>query len=359
MIGRFVRIGLICAGVCLGYTHEASAAPSVWASARRPNAAGREILLEKAQKAQSDAALVKERIELYSGLGFGEATEEAGKIEARQLLEQAGGATSPNMLVRLHYANVVRSLASDQRPRNLKNIEEAARIITTVLASRPPAAIALNAWDELALCYAMLGQREKEIQAYGEALLLEPMGHRRAMLLANRAESYMGLGRLEEAIHGYRDSLGSLLYDELKHYGVTTLWGLAVALDRNGDLDDGLEHIRMARTYDEFDERIKDDSWFFSPPHDGYWYEALGEWAKARSAPNPLDRGFAYHHSLESWERYIANAPANDPYVALAKVRRRMCELEAERTAKIPPKSSALPSPSFQRKLAAGPTSTP
>jgi tetratricopeptide (TPR) repeat protein len=333
MGSRAWMVGL-AAAVCLGYTPDVQAKPPVWAAARRPNAAARETLLELAEKTLTDAALTKERLELYGGLPFGDTTEEAGRIEARELLEKAGGATSPNMLVRLHYANVLRNLASDQKPRNLKNIEESARIVLTVMTSRLPPAIAVTAWNELALAYALLGQRDKEIHAYGETLKLEPIGTRRAMLLSNRAESFMGLGRIDEALRGYREALSSLHYDELRGYGVTTLWGLAVALDRNGDLEDALQHIRLARTYDQFDERINDDSWFYSPAYDEYWYKALGSWVKARGTTNSIDRTFEYGHAIEAWEVYIRSAAENDPYVALARVRLRACELERERASR-------------------------
>ncbi len=337
MTGRWLPIVSLAAIVCLGHASDVQAKPSVWAAARRPNAAARETLLETAEKTLTDATLTKERLELYGGLPFGDSTEEAARIEARELLEKAGGATSPNMLVRLHYANVMRNIASDQKPRNLKNIEEAARIAATVLTSRPAPAMAVSAWNELALSYALLGQREKEVHAYGETLKLEPLGSRRAMLLANRAESFMGLGRIDEAIRGYREALASLLYDELRGYGVTTLWGLAVALDRNGDLEDGLQHIRLARTYDQFDERINDGSWFYSPAYDEYWYKALGAWVKARDNKNSIDRTFEYGHALEAWEAYIRSAPENDPYVALARVRHHACELERERASRQTP----------------------
>lgn len=330
--GLFV---LAFVAVCLGHIHASTAAPSVWTSVRRPNAAARAVLIDKADKALNDAALDKERVELYSGLFLGGDAAQVGRIEARELLEQAGGATSPNMQVRLRYASVLRSLASDQKPANRKNIEEAAKILTTVLASRPIPAIALQAWDELALCHAVLGQREKEIHAYDQALMLEVVGSRRSMLMANRAESYMAMGRLDESIRGYREAFASLLEVERRHYGVTTLWGLAVALDRNGDMEDALEHIRLARIYDEFDERIKSDSWFYSPPYDEHWYKALGDWAKARATANSIDRTFEYGHALEAWDRYIDRAPENDPYVALAKVRRHACEIERERAARI------------------------
>ena len=329
----------IFASVCLLYVPDSSAAPSVWASARRPNAAAREVLIDNADKALNDAALEKERVELYSGLFLGGEAAQVGKIEARALLEKAGGATSPNMMVRLRYASVLRGLASEQKPQNLKNIQEAANILATVIASHPLPAIALRAWDEIALCYAVLGQRDKEIHAYGEALALEAVGYRRSMLLANRAESFMAMGRLDEAIRGYREAFSSLLEVERRGYGVTTLWGLAVALDRNGDMEDALEQIRLARTYDGFDERINDDSWFYSPPYDEHWYKALGAWAKARAAVNSIDRTFEYGHALEAWDRYIDRAPENDAYVALAKVRRRACEIERERAARLVPKS--------------------
>ena len=187
-----VGIGLMLAG-------EAAAKPSVWSKARRPNASARTELLEKSEKALSDATLKRERFQLYTGLPFGNESLEAARIAARTFLEEAGGATSPSVVVRLNYASVLRTLASDQKPRNLKNIEESAKILLTVVAAHPPQALMLQAWDELALCYAMLEKRDQEVHAYGEALAFEPMGPRRALLLANRAEAYMGMGRLDDA----------------------------------------------------------------------------------------------------------------------------------------------------------------
>jgi tetratricopeptide (TPR) repeat protein len=331
------RIWLAILSIGMMHGSDALAEPSVWAKARRPNASARTELVEKSEKALSDATLKKERFQLYTGLPFGNESLEAARIAARTFLEQAGGATSPNATVRLNYANVLRTLASDQKPRNLKNIEESAKILLTVVAAHPPQALMLQAWDELALCYAMLEKRDQEVHAYGEALAFEPVGPRRALLLANRAEAYMGMGRLDDAIRGYRESLSSLVQDEIDDYGVTTLWGLAVALDRNGDVEEGLAHIRLARSYDPIDKRIQGDSWFYSPPHDEYWYKALGSWAKAREMPHSIDRIFEYGHALERWDQYIDRAPEHDPYVALAKVRRRTCALERERAAGVTP----------------------
>lgn len=352
--GRFVPALLVFASLWGGSIAEVSAEPSVWASARRPNASARERLATEAQKGLSDSALQKERTEMYSGLPVGSELMEAARIEARAILEKAGGATSPNMLVRLQYASLMQTIASKQKPRNLENVKEAAKIIQAVIASRPDPAILEVAWGELGVCYAVLGERDKEIQAYGQALHFQPIGHRRATLMANRAESYMGAGRLDDAIQGYRDALAALLPDEMRTYGVTTLWGLAVALDRNGDMEAGLANIRLARIYDEIDEEINKEGWFYSPAHDEHWYKALGAWGRARAIENSIDKTFAYGHAIEAWERYIDRAPAGDLYVELAKIRRRACEIEREKAAKVKskpiinlwdPKSPSTPFP--------------
>jgi len=335
---RLGPVFLVLASICLGNVSEVSADPSVWASARRPNASSRERLASEAQKVLSDAALQKERAEMRTGLAIGNELLEAARIDARSKLEEAGGATSPNMIVRLQYASLLQTIASKQKPRNLKNVEKAAKIIETVVAARPDPSVLEIAWGELGVCYAVLGERDKEIHAYGQALSFQPIGHRRATLMANRAESYMGSGRLDEAIQGYRDGLAALLPDEMRAYGVTTLWGLAVALDRNGDLESAFANIRLARIYDGIDEEINRDSWFYSPAYDEHWYKALGAWAHARTIENSIDRTFEYGHALEAWDRYIDRAPADDLYVALAKVRRRACEQERERVAKTSPK---------------------
>jgi tetratricopeptide (TPR) repeat protein len=303
----------------------------VWTAARQPAVAARAELLEKAERALYEGALAKERGSTLGEL-FADDAERLRQIEARGLLEQAGGANSPNMTVRLRYANVIRSMAQDQKPINAVAIESANKILRSVIANRPAPVIASVTWTEIALCHAVLGQREKEIHAYGEALALEPLGYHRAVLLANRAESYMGMGRLEEGIAGYRESIAALLPIEMHVYGVTTLWGLAVALDRQGDLEDALEKIKLAREYDPLDARLRSGSWFYSPPHDEYWYKALGAWSVARASDYGFEKDSEYARALDNWESYIGNAPANDPYVAFALARREACEKERLRT---------------------------
>src|SRR4029079_8260597 len=85
------------------------------------------------------------------------------------------------------------------------------------------------------------------------------------------------------AVAGYRTALGLLSADHMMFgSGSTTLWGLAVALDRSGDLDSGLESVRVARSYDAQDKHLNGPGWFYLPAYDRHWYEALGHWQVAR-----------------------------------------------------------------------------
>src|SRR5690606_13296059 len=107
-----------------------------------------------------------------------------------------------------------------------------------------------DALRALAICYARLGRHDEEIAAYAEALVIEPHADVRAVLLANRAEAFMVRGDILSAVRGYRQSLQEAPGSDA---APTTLWGLAVALDRSGDFSGALERIALARTYDAID----------------------------------------------------------------------------------------------------------
>jgi tetratricopeptide (TPR) repeat protein len=203
---------------------------------------------------------------------------------------------------------------------------------------------------QLAIQYARLGRPKDEIAAYGEALRVQPVAGERSVLLANRAEAYMLLGDVTSAIAGYRASLALLTSDYLLFNAApTTLWGLAVALDRSGDLDGGLETVRLARAYDPRDARLDGPSWFFLPAYDKYWYHALGHWAVARKADVDAVRAEAYSHAVTNWEEYVAAASRDgkdDKWVDIARVRLKQCEKERDEFLKRSRKGAAASTPS-------------
>ncbi|MRG94327.1 hypothetical protein [Polyangium spumosum] len=311
---------------------EALAAPSVWMKARDPAGASRLDLLDEADQLllKYDLAQSEPMFEPSAAVDLLR-MKDVYLLEAVKRLEQAGGAESADPRVRVRLGHVLRRLGQDNKPPNPIRLEEAIRVLLTVAKGSAPPAITSVAWNELAIAYAVLGKRDQEVQAYGEALAHEPLGHHRAILLANRAESYMGMGRLEDAIAGYRAALRSLLPIEMFHYGVTALWGLAVATDRDGDLDSALASIALARAYDPGDSKIHASSWFFSPPHDEAWYEALGAWSRARASNLGAVRADAYTRAVESWEAYLERAPSDDRWIPLARVRLEACKKERER----------------------------
>jgi tetratricopeptide (TPR) repeat protein len=312
-------VALVAALVTTGA--KAQAEPSIWAQAREPWYAKQKELLSAAEQ-----NIVKyERLQrdplLEHGTGDFARLGSLYLIEARKFLEQAGGAHARDVGVRIRLGHVLRMLGE---------YEAAVKVMLPIAQSELPASTRLEAWGVLALCWAKLGQRNDEIRAYGESLALEPLGPERSVLFANRAEALMGLGRLDEAIEGYRDAIRVLLPIEMFEVGVTALWGHGVALDRQGDLDGALASIKMARAYDPQDRRINSQTWFYSPPYDQPWYEALGHWTAARVAEQGAVRAEEYERAVESWQEYLARAPATDRWVPLAKARLAACEKERD-----------------------------
>ncbi|WP_437927261.1 tetratricopeptide repeat protein [Sorangium sp. So ce291] len=299
----------------------AAAAPTVWSRALDPAADERAALIS-----QADGLLV--RYERLRRTPLLERVEEIGPLwlrEARTLYERAGAATSREPSVRLRYADLLERLG---------DVQGAAASLEGLLRLHPPPPSRADAWHALAVCYARLGRYTEEIKAYDEALALEPHAASRALLLANQAEAYMALGDITAAVEGYRSALATLGSLDMFRYGVTTLWGLAVALDRSGDPEGAFAHIQLARTYDRTDQQITGEGWFYVPAHDEDWYAALGYWAAARSAELGAARAEAYLQAVAAWESYIARAPANDHWLPLARARRAQCERERDQTLK-------------------------
>ena len=296
----------------------AEAGPSRWESARNPEVFRRQALLDEAET-------LTLRYRRIRRLQRSEAAE-VGKVfihQAKDLLEEGGIGRSRDPAIRFRLAELYHLLEDDAK---------AIPLFESILRSSAPAPIRAEAYSSLAVSYARLGRHEDEIKAYTGALLLEPHSAPRSTLLANRAEAYMALGDIMAAVSGYREALSLLSSVEMIFLstGTTTLWGLAVALDRSGDLDGGFAAIRIARTYDPLDKRINGPGWFYSPAHDKYYYRALGHWSAARTADEPMAKDEEYRQSIASWEEYVVVAPPEDRWAPLARARLRQCEKERD-----------------------------
>lgn len=326
---RLVAIALfLCAG-------PAAAEPSIWARTRRSDDEARRALVAEADALQLKYhRLVSERRQHSLDRREVEALGGMYLQRAAELLEQAGAARSSDPFLRLELADVYGLLGKN---------ELAIPVLEGLLRADPPPVLRTRAWASLAVAYAHAGRIEDEIRAYGKALEEQPVARERSRLLANRAEAYMLLGDITAAVEGYRAALALLSSDYLLFgTGPTTLWGLAVALDRSGDLDGGLEAVRLARSYDPLDRQINGPNWFYVPDYDRYWYAALGHWAVARKADVASVRAEAYGRAVAALEEFVGRAARDDKWLPLARVRLKQCEKERAAFLK---RSTARPAP--------------
>ncbi len=296
-------IAIFLWALCISSVSRADA--SVWARARDERLVQEEELVREAQR----SILRYRRMVRTSGA---QATSLADLMlrDARRALAQVMKNGTRNHSVRLLYAEVLR----DSNAR-----DEAVVVLKKLLAEDPPVPIRADALAELALLHAHAGRREEEIRAYTDALEIEPHAAARARLLSNRAEAFMAMGDVTSAVEGYRAALAPLTTTEVYWVGPTTLFGLGVALDRLGNLDEALRTIKLARAYDPSDRGLRSPSWFFSPAHDSHWYFALGAWSCGRFSDNSAVRADCYNRSVSEWNLYVAEAPPEDRFLPIAE----------------------------------------
>lgn len=111
-------------------------------------------------------------------------------------------------------------------------------------------------------------------------------------LLGNLAETYMMLGRLDDAVATYQRAIA------VGAARVSTVYGLAVALDRNDSGDQALRYIlgQGVTGFDSFNKDYLQRSVFFVPEGEANYYFALANEAFGN-----------YGSALEFWNRYLAS----------------------------------------------------
>jgi tetratricopeptide (TPR) repeat protein len=333
---RPLAIGLLCAVAALA--GGAAAEPSVWQMAAEPRLKTLEDALAHADQLLDE----------YVTMGELPAAMQRSPLlhQARTVLEALPPESRADWRVQRRLADVYEGMFdADHDPAHL---ERAAECLQAVADSDAGVITRINALSGLGVTYARLGRHEPEVEAYDRALALE--GHvepatgssilagpvrflspGRALLLGNQAEGYMALGKLRRAVYGYRAAVRDLPTTWVRDRGVTAMWGLAVALDRTGDLDGALASIAQARLYDPTDQEINRSNWFYVPEYDEHYYAALGHWQHARSPAAAEVRIESYRMAIAAWRTYLDRAPPTDRWVGLAEAHRRACERELER----------------------------
>jgi len=315
-------LGLLAGMTASSNAQSQSDDPSVWARAAQPSLAIDASVLAQVDSYMSELVHLRlerqlrpKRLVLHNAL--------------RLLERHAAGSSDPRLRLRL--ALVYYKLFDVEQEATL--LEKAVPHFEFVAASNAPVAMRTDALKSAAICFARLGEHQKETETYDRALAIDPDPETRAVLLANQAEGFMAMGLIVRAVRGYRSSLQDMPGAMRSEAGVSTLWRLAVGLDRSGDLRNAIEQVTLARAYDRYDRAINNPGWFYVPWYDRYWYSALGYWQTARTSTDLEVRLAAYQAAAAAFGLYIRNAPENDPWRALASSRLNQCEREKQQVA--------------------------
>ena len=263
---------------------------------------------------------------------------------ARQMLEEAHAADSPDLRLRFDLGIVYEGLAIEEQRIDLH--ERAVEVLAPALRFAPDHPSALLALESLVDAYTRLERTVDEVAAAKLYIDRLTDDADRIVAMMNLGEAEMKLGRLDTAIGTFRRVLeicGSLPNLSVRNstYALT-LWDLAVALDRTGDNRGGLDSASkaMKMRWEEVgrDGRPRDvNGWdairnadpntsnvYFVPEWERSWYLALGNAVIARETADARDSADFWAASEAHWEIYVSKATAagQDTYLAIARARR-------------------------------------
>jgi tetratricopeptide (TPR) repeat protein len=159
--------------------------------------------------------------------------------------------------------------------------------------------------SELGIVLSRVGDFEAALGEYDRALGLYDSERRpnfvdengdRAVLYGNSAETLMALGRLNEAIERYRLAEAAASPGDVEWE--LAEWGLAVALDRDEQVEKARVAVAEALHHDETMDQLSSEGVFFEPAGDKLYYLALGhEVADDR------------REAMKAWSDYLATQP--------------------------------------------------
>jgi tetratricopeptide (TPR) repeat protein len=250
------------------------------------------------------------------------AFDERVREEAKGYLLRAGAEKSPHPLLRFDLGFFY-MIPRREMPQNAVSVLEPA----IAMAPDDPGAIQAN-W-RLSVAYAKLGRTDDEKKAYERQLQLEYEPENRLVTKLNLAEAEMRLGHLDAAIAQYRAALEEASSlpntNTVQSSTVGLTWGLAVALDRNGDAAAARAQTKAALSLDPGLERITDrDSFFFVPEYERLYYIGMGAIELARQSP----RAESWLLASRFWKGYVDLAAPDDRWLPMARAHLAECDRE-------------------------------
>jgi tetratricopeptide (TPR) repeat protein len=240
---------------------------------------------------------------------------------------------------------------------------KAAATLRDALTKFPNADGAHAAWLTYAFANSKLDRPDLECEGWDHYLAEEPNPGRRLVPTLNRAEANMRGHRLTEAIEDYRlvEQLAGTTIGTTET-GVLAVWGLAIALDRQGDARGAAEQARIVSRMDpESPFRRKraildSDGVYFVPAYEKFWYLALAATEDAKQAGSAEESAREWAHVVALWNAYIEPAEKIEHpeawnaiaihHLAAAEKQLKAAEIRAKAEAKT--KGTSKPPPTFQ-----------
>ena len=294
------------------------AEPSIWQRARQPAAARQQLILNRIERLLSSIGLPEFDAELSAGaIALFQLEGMSAPCLADGGRTRAAAPAGSELDARLAYL-----LAGALLDSHAEREAEARCLLQRALRDAPESPLAAAGLANLANAAAKLGDRAAERAANEAALDRTWEPDMRANLIANLAESEMALGDLRGAIRDYRLALQSSQRAESVS---AAYFGLAVALDRSGDLPSALVAAKNAISVQLPPSRYPARSVldlpnvFFTPSYEVHYYQALGAMASAELGKDVVARRAALAEAAEHWSAYLSLAkPDHAPWAARA-----------------------------------------
>jgi tetratricopeptide (TPR) repeat protein len=328
MIGRVSAVSL----AWLMSSSLALASPTIWDVARNPALGRADELLSLAERSRVPEDDAFDDTGMFLSSGTSEELNRQLNARAAALITIADGqALGDGRLLYLLGDALVKA--------DKTYLAEGRLRLQQALARDPDSPLAPEAWFSLAIAEGKLGDHDAERRAYSRALALEWEPELQATIVTNRAESTMSTGDLAAAIRDYR--LGLALSRSATTQALA-YWGLAVAVERDGDLPSALDLARRAASFrfgppSHMIVALDLPSVYFTPDYEEHYYRALASMAEAAKAPSPDEKRLALQTASLLWTLYIDGAQRDSaPWAANARSHREACrrelaQLDAER----------------------------
>lgn len=310
------------AALALSLTAASGAAdPSIWQRAADPVAGHTarakrraEYMLDSANDPSADASLRR-----------------SFALNAVSMMELFGDRQLPDPELKYLIAQAL-SQAGVGREAEIRTLLEAA------LREAPDSYLAGEGLFTLGVTCNRLGDSACELDAYTRALEIIWEPDIRSSVYSNRGETRMGMGDLQGAIRDYQRAQTVAQSPETQ---ALAYFGLAVALERHGDLPAALravaiaDSIRVPIPFGLMLSALDLPGVFFNPEYEVHYYKALAHMAAAERARDDAEKRRAYDLAIERWSRYLEGAePDGQRWVPNARAHRSRCERAAE---KLPP----------------------